>query len=88
VVGIKLIDDTATDLYEFYDVNFTKLDQSYPIDMSKKTGVLLRQSAKKADIRHPESRLKQEALKFVAAKLRGGDAANSCDSIKIFKMIW
>ena len=41
------------------------------LDLTRKTGVLIRQSKKGADIESPESRLRQESLVPVAVALRG-----------------
>jgi DNA invertase Pin-like site-specific DNA recombinase len=41
------------------------------LDLTRKTGVLIRQSKKGADVESPESRLRQESLVPVAVALRG-----------------
>lgn len=67
-MAIKIIDATA--LIREYDIGHI------PVDLSRKTGVLMRQSRKGADRDHYESRLRQEALIPVAIALRG-DADSS-----------
>ncbi len=43
------------------------------VDRSRKTGVLIRQSRKKADKKHYEGRLRQETMVDVAIKIRGDE---------------
>src|SRR5260370_27697762 len=43
------------------------------VDLSRKTGVLIRQSRKKSDKNHYESRLRQETMLSVAAEIRGDE---------------
>ncbi|HEX8919482.1 MAG TPA: recombinase family protein [Chloroflexota bacterium] len=67
-MSIKIVDSARQPEYELAGIN---------IDLSRKTGVLIRQSKKGADIESRESRLRQEALVPVAVALRGDkDASN------------
>ena len=43
------------------------------VDLSRKTGVLIRQSRKKSDKNHYESRLRQETMLSVAVEIRGDE---------------
>ncbi len=72
-MGIRIVSLNESNIDLFIDLNLSQLDRSYPIDLTRKTGVLIRQSVKGADLTHYESRLRQEILRIVAAKLRGGD---------------
>jgi hypothetical protein len=47
-----------------------------PVDRSRKTGVLIRQSRKGSDKNHYESRLRQESLVPVAMAIRGAGASH------------
>lgn len=68
-MAIKIIDAQAT--IGEYDVGHI------PVDLSRKTGVLIRQSGKGADKDHYESRLRQEGLVPIAIALRGdNDGSN------------
>jgi DNA invertase Pin-like site-specific DNA recombinase len=62
-MAIKIV--TAQAPMEGYDIG------QIPIDLSRKTGVLMRQSRKGSDKDHYESRLRQESLVPVAMALRG-----------------
>jgi DNA invertase Pin-like site-specific DNA recombinase len=67
-VGIKIVQAAQTSDYDLRGI---------ALDVTRKTGVLIRQSKKGADIESPESRLRQESLVPVAAALRGdGDRSN------------
>ena len=68
-MAIKIIQ--AQDLVKEYDIGHVS------VDLSRKTGVLMRQSRKESDKDHYESRLRQEGLVPVAVALRGDpDGAN------------
>lgn len=60
-MGIKFVKTT-----KIHDYNLTNIT----IDLSRKTGVLMRQSRRKADENNYESRLRQESLVSVAIELR------------------
>ena len=60
--AIRILNAAATPEYDLRGIN---------IDLSRKTGVLIRQSRKGADLDSRESRLRQEGLVPVAIQLRG-----------------
>src|ERR1700682_3887145 len=62
-MAVKIISvHTPTQVYNLTNIRF---------DLSRKTAVLIRQSKKKSDIDHYESRMLQENLILIAMKLRG-----------------
>jgi DNA invertase Pin-like site-specific DNA recombinase len=63
-VGIKIVQTPRTPDYDLRGV---------ALDLTRKSGVLIRQSKKGADIASPESRLRQESLVPVAVALRGDE---------------
>src|ERR1051326_1008861 len=62
-MAIKIISTQAT--MQEYDL------RNISVDLSRKTGVLIRQSRKGSDKDHYESRLRQESLVPVAIAIRG-----------------
>ncbi len=67
-MGIRIVDQVNDPTYNLSGIN---------IDLTRKTGVLIRQSRRGADVTAPESRLKQESLVPIAVQIRGeGDESN------------
>ena len=61
-MGIRIVQTARTPDYDLHGVK---------LDLTRKTGVLIRQSKKGAEVESPESRLRQESLVPVAVALRG-----------------
>lgn len=61
-MGIRIVDQASNPNYNLSGVN---------IDLTRKTGVLIRQSHRGADKDARESRLRQESLVPIAMQLRG-----------------
>jgi hypothetical protein len=63
-MSIKIVYTTKMPTYDLSGIS---------IDLSRKTGVLMRQSRKKSDKDHYESRLRQESLVSIAVELRNDE---------------
>ncbi|HEY7416583.1 MAG TPA: recombinase family protein, partial [Ktedonobacteraceae bacterium] len=63
-LGIKILHTTQETEYDLTGIR---------VDLSRKTGVLIRQSRKKSDKNHYEGRLRQETMVGVAMEIRGDE---------------
>lgn len=61
-MAIKIVQSARAPEYDLHGI---------ALDLTRKTGVLIRQSKKGADLESPESRLRQESLVPAAVTLRG-----------------